>query len=110
MAEQQDAQQSAAEQLRAFEDEKLGKDAPRIDGAVEQGSGSLFERLTDADKSRHGLLKKCVETAHKVAAAYAAWNEANAEYEAAAKACAAPAAAADTEPESLPEPEDGDEK
>lgn len=53
---------SAAEQLRAFEDEKLGADVTRWDGKVERGHGSLHARMSDADKARHAELEKAAET------------------------------------------------
>lgn len=36
---------SAADQLRALEDHHLGPDAPRVDGKIEDGHGSMFSRL-----------------------------------------------------------------
>jgi hypothetical protein len=35
----------AAQRLRAFEDEHFGKDAVRINGRVERGSGSQYQRI-----------------------------------------------------------------
>jgi hypothetical protein len=73
----------AVERLRAFEDEKLGKDAPRFNGAVERGVGSLWHRMSDADKAYHAKLEKLVEVEGKLAAAHSALIAAAAEHEAA---------------------------
>lgn len=65
-----------SERLRAFEDEKLGKDAPRIHGKVEQGHGSLFQRLSAEDRAHHAALERLVEAEKKVAEARAALDAA----------------------------------
>lgn len=54
---------SAADLLRAFEDEKLGPDAPRWDGKVERGHGSLWARMSDEDKARHAELEAAADAA-----------------------------------------------
>lgn len=52
---------SAAEQLRAFEDEKMGKAVTRFDGKVERGIGSLWSRMSDEDRVRHAMLEEAAE-------------------------------------------------
>lgn len=46
--------------LRKFEDEHIGEDAPRQDGKIERGHGSLFQRLSDELKAMHGALENLV--------------------------------------------------
>jgi hypothetical protein len=59
---------SAAQRLRAFEDEHLGADAVRIHGdRVERGSGSLFQRLPPEKRKAHELIEKTVETERNLA-------------------------------------------
>lgn len=77
---------SAADRLRAFEDEHVGEDAPRINGALEQGHGSLFQRLSPAHRKAHAAIEKTVETEHKLAKARAALAVAENEHAAALKA------------------------
>lgn len=74
---------SAVDRLRAFEDEKLGKDTPRFNGALERGVGSLYSRMPDADKAMHAKLEKLVETESKLAAAHTALIAADVEHDAA---------------------------
>lgn len=54
-------QPDAAAQLRAFEDEKLGPDAPRYDGKVERGHGSLWGRMSAEDKAKHAELESAAD-------------------------------------------------
>ena len=74
---------SAAQRLRAFEDEHLGPDAVRLHGGrVERGSGSLLQGLPAEKQKVHAALEKAVETERKVdetrAKLAAAENEHNA--------------------------------
>lgn len=57
------------ERLAQFEDEKLGKDAPRQFGKPERGHGSRFQLLGDADKRAYGLLEELVAAQDAVEAA-----------------------------------------
>jgi hypothetical protein len=77
---------SAVDRLRAFEDEKLGKDTPRQNGAIERGVGSHFSRMSDEDKAMHAKIEKLIETEGKLSAAHTALLTADAEHDAALKA------------------------
>lgn len=83
---------AAPERLRAFEDATMGPNAPRINGAVERGHGSLYSRMTDPQKAEHAGLEKLVGAEQKLAEAHAALIQAEADHEA-ALAAAEPAAA-----------------
>lgn len=54
---------TAAEHLYKFELEKFGPDATRWDGKVERGHGSLYSRMTDADKAKHAELEAAANAA-----------------------------------------------
>lgn len=64
-----------ADRLRAFEDAHFGKDAVRIDGKIERGSGSPFAAMSDEDRARYEKLERLVAAeqaasdAHMAAAA-----------------------------------------
>ena len=89
---------SAAAKLRTFEDDVFGKDAPRINGAVERGVGSPFARMTEHQKAHHAALEKLVAAEKAVADASAAHAVAEAGHAAAVKlAHDAEKAAADSE-------------
>lgn len=47
----------AAERLRAFEDELFGKEAVRINGQVERGSGSRFQLMTPGQRRHYEALE-----------------------------------------------------
>ena len=81
-----DEPMTAVDRLRAFEDEKLGKDTPRQNGAIERGVGSHFSRMADADKAMHAKLEKLIETESKLSAAHSALIAADVEHDAALKA------------------------
>lgn len=70
----------AAERLRAFEDEHLGAEAPRIEGKVERGHGSPFSRMSDEDKAKYDALEKLVAAEAKLTAAREALALAEEEY------------------------------
>lgn len=70
----------ARTRLRAFEDEHFGKDAARVDGHVEDGFGSLYERASDDVRKRHAALKDLIAAEAALAAAKAALAEAQARY------------------------------
>lgn len=94
----------AHERLRAFEDEHLGKDAPRINGHIERGHGSLFEReLSPNQKAHYAKLELLVHTEKRMADAAAALEKAKIENDAAA-------AAADKAEKAADEPVDGEPK
>lgn len=73
----------AAERVRAFEDEHLGKDAVRIGGRIERGSGSPFAAMSDEKKRQYAALEKLVAAEQKLADAHAALIQAEADHEAA---------------------------
>jgi hypothetical protein len=77
---------SAAQRLRAFEDEHLGEDAPRINGAVERGVGSPFAAMTPQRLVHHAAIEKMVEAEKAVITANAALSAAQAAHDAAVKA------------------------
>lgn len=81
-----DADLSAVDRLRRFEDEHIGHDAPRIGGQLERGVGSLFSRMPDEDRAHHARLEKLVAAEAKMVTAEAALNAAKAEHAEAQKA------------------------
>jgi hypothetical protein len=90
------------EHLRAFEDEKLGEDCERHEGAVEKGSGSRFSEMSATDKARHAALEYLIEAEALVGRARAGLDAAIANH-----ASAAARAGVEIEPE---EPADEDEE
>lgn len=74
---------SAVDRLRAFEDEHFGKDAVRINGRVERGSGSRYQALPEPKRRHYQALEKLVEADEKLVAAHAALMTADAAHEAA---------------------------
>lgn len=60
-----------AERLRAFENEKLGPDAPRHAGKIEMGHGSPFKNLSDEDKAQYAALEEVVAADAAVSTAHA---------------------------------------
>lgn len=83
--------QSASARLRAFEDERFGPEAVRIEGKVERGHGSPFAVMSDEDKARYAALERLVETEQALADAHAALIAAQEAHEAAEAAINAPA-------------------
>lgn len=77
---------SSAELLRAFEDDKLGADAVRINGQIERGHGSKFRDLTEQDQAHHAALEKLVDAEQKLVDATTAHQLAEEAYEAAVAA------------------------
>lgn len=71
----------AGERLRAFEDEHVGKDAVRIGGRIERGSGSPFAAMSDEKKRQYAALEKLAAAEQKLADAHAALVEAEADHE-----------------------------
>ena len=69
---------SAADRLRAFEDEHLGPDTPRHDGKVERGVGSHYSRMSEDDLAMHQKLERQVDAEQKLAEARAALSAAEA--------------------------------
>lgn len=74
---------SAAQRLRAFEDEHLGPETPRHEGLVERGHGAPLRFLPDEKRREHAALEKKVhaekmlaEAESKLAAAQTAHAEA----------------------------------
>jgi hypothetical protein len=76
----------AEARLRAFEDEKLGENAVRINGKIERGFGSKFRELPEADQEQYAKLERLIEAERKVDDARAALAVAEAEYADAEKA------------------------
>lgn len=74
---------SAAQRLRAFEDEHLGPDAVRIGGHVEKGHGSAFKSLSPAHHGHYAALEKLVDAETKLGVATSAQAQAQAAYDAA---------------------------
>lgn len=62
----------AHERLRAFEDEHFGKDAVRIDGQIERGSGSPYAEMSDEKRARYAALERLVVAEKNLADAHAA--------------------------------------
>lgn len=75
--------EEAADRLRAFEDEHVGKDAVRINGRIERGYGSRFKELSDEQRRQHAALEHLVDTERKLAEARTALIQAEADHEAA---------------------------
>jgi len=73
----------AADRLRAFEDEYLGKDCVRISGRVERGSGSPYQRLSHELRRQHAALEHLIESEQRLADAHSALLQAEADHEAA---------------------------
>lgn len=71
---------SAADRLRAFEDEKIGPDVVRINGQIERGSGSPFQSLSDEDKATYAALERLIVAEQKLSDANAALAVAENEY------------------------------
>lgn len=78
-----DEKTAASDLLRAFEDEKLGPDAVRINGKIERGHGSKFRGLSEEDQAKYAALEKLVEAEQKLADATTAHRQAEEAYEAA---------------------------
>jgi hypothetical protein len=74
----------AAERVRAFEDEHLGKDVVRINGRIERGSGSPYQDpkvMTPELRRQHAALEKLTETEQKLADANTALLQAQADHD-----------------------------
>lgn len=74
---------SAAQRLRAFEDEHLGPDAVRINDRVERGSGSPFQALTPEKRKHYHAIEKTIDTEGRLADARAKLAQAESEHNAA---------------------------
>ena len=55
--------------LRAFEDRILGENAVRIDGKIERGHGSKFQKLSAAAKAEYAALEQAVEAEQRLSLA-----------------------------------------
>jgi hypothetical protein len=77
---------TAADKLRAFEDDHFGKDAPRINGELERGVGSPYSRMTLHQKRHYESLEHLVKAEKKVADASFELETAKAKHLAAVKA------------------------
>jgi hypothetical protein len=65
--------------LREFEDEHLGKEAVRLNGRVERGSGSPYQALSPEKKLQYVALERLVVAEEKLADARAVVAKAEAE-------------------------------
>lgn len=88
---------SAAQRLRAFEDEHLGPDAVRIGGHVEKGHGSRFAGLSQPHRRHYTALERLVDAETNLRGATAAQAKAQADFDA-AQAHADNSAPAEPEP------------
>ena len=61
----------ARDRMRAFEDEHLGEDVPRIEGQVERGVGSTYHKLSDARKRHYEAIEAMIVAEDAVADARA---------------------------------------
>jgi hypothetical protein len=77
---------SAAQRLRAFEDEVFGKKVSRINGEVERGIGSPYADMTQRQKAHYAALEKLVAAEKDMSDASAALAAAEAAHAAATKA------------------------
>lgn len=80
----------AVERLRAFEDEHLGKDAVRLHGRVERGSGSRYQNpkvMTPELRRQHAALDHLVTSEQHLAEAHTKLLQAEADHETALAAC-----------------------
>jgi hypothetical protein len=82
-----DYEASAAEQLAKLEDKLFGDRCGRVDGKIERGSGSLFQRLSPEDKATYEALEAQVEAEVQLAAAQAQVSAAQAAVKAAQERC-----------------------
>lgn len=69
---QPEAPLTAAERLYAFEVEHFGQDCVRIDGLVERGSGSPWQKMSDEEKAQYAALERLVAAEQRVGDARAA--------------------------------------
>lgn len=85
----------AAARMRAFEDQHLGADAPRIDGQIERGTGSAYSQLSPVRHRHYEALERLVASEQKLADAHAALIQADVDHDEAMAA----ADAAEAEPD-----------
>jgi hypothetical protein len=83
-----DPEGRAADRLRAFEDKHFGKDAVRINGRIERGSGSLYQMAHPTVREQHARLEKLIDAEEKLALAHTALMQADTEHEMAEQAVA----------------------
>lgn len=91
----------AKDRLRAFEDEVMGADAPRVNGHIERGHGSLFGRLSAEHKAHHARLEHLVTAEQKLADASVKLAEAQAEHDKALVAAGVEANFPEPQPDGL---------
>jgi hypothetical protein len=78
---------TAEGRLRAFEDEHFGKEAVRINGNIERGSGSPYQDAKPEIRKQHIALTALIAAEGKLNDAKGALAQAEADYADAAKAC-----------------------
>lgn len=86
---------SAAQRLRAFEDDVFGVKVSRINGQVERGIGSPYADMTPHQKAHYAALEALVAAEKTMADATASLADAQAKHAAALKASDAAAQAMD---------------
>lgn len=80
-------EKSGVDRLRAFEDETVGKEAVRIAGRIERGSGSFYQtKMTPEQRKHHTALENLIAAEHAVASAKTALALAEGHHAAAAAA------------------------
>lgn len=79
---------SAAEQLAQFENKVFGKRAPRVQGKVERGHGSLLRGLSPEDQALHAALEEQAEAEAALAGAHVTVAATQAALDAATERCA----------------------
>lgn len=77
---------TAAQMLRSFEDEHLGKDVPRVEGKVEHGHGSKLRKLEAHLRAHHDLLVKFAQAEEEMSTTAAAHSQAMIKHAEAAEA------------------------
>lgn len=95
------------DRLLAFETLRLGADTLRLNGKVERGSGSMFDRrMSPTDVKRHAALEAWVAADEDARAAFTAYNAAEARADQAAYAALKfePAPEPASEPAPVPQP------
>lgn len=78
---------TAADRLRAFEDEHFGKEAVRINDRIERGYGSPYHNAAPEIRKQYEALEKLIVAEQKLADAKGVLAQAEADHRDAEKAC-----------------------
>jgi hypothetical protein len=78
---------TAADRLKAFEDEHFGSEAVRINGRIERGSGSPYQAAPEEIRRQHQAIEKLIDAEQKLNDAKGKLAQAEADYADAEKAC-----------------------